>query len=203
MMEKKVRRYLVIVLTLATSILALGGQHLNAQTISIPAPGPPASEKVGVPECDDFIVKYDACVYSKMPEPARAQFKLAINQWRVSWKKLADNPATRGSLAAACKQATAQQQVALNLYGCLTLEQFTLEQVMSSPFPSELTISKRGDKIAWAFDAGGKRNIWIAEAPAFDARQLTHYHNDDGQELTDLLFSPDGGRIAYVRGGDA
>jgi dipeptidyl aminopeptidase/acylaminoacyl peptidase len=80
---------------------------------------------------------------------------------------------------------------------------FSLEQVTSSPFPSDLTVSKRGDKIAWAFDAEGKRNIWIAEAPAFDARQLTHYNNDDGQELTDLLFSPNGNEVAYVRGGDA
>jgi dipeptidyl aminopeptidase/acylaminoacyl peptidase len=80
---------------------------------------------------------------------------------------------------------------------------FSLEQVMSSPFPSELTISKRGDKIAWAFDADGKRNIWIAEAPTFAARQLTHYNNDDGQELTDLLFSSNGNTVAYVRGGDA
>src|SRR5437016_6010831 len=80
---------------------------------------------------------------------------------------------------------------------------FSLEQVMSSPFPSALTVSKRGDKIAWAFDAEGKRNVWIAEAPAFNARQLTHYNNDDGQELTDLLFSPNGNTIAYVRGGDA
>src|SRR5258707_2691713 len=82
-------------------------------------------------------------------------------------------------------------------------QSFTLEQVMSSPFPSELTVSKRGDRIAWAFDAEGKRNIWIAEAPAFNARQLTHYNGDDGQELTDLLFSPNGNSIAYVRGGDA
>jgi dipeptidyl aminopeptidase/acylaminoacyl peptidase len=79
---------------------------------------------------------------------------------------------------------------------------FTLEQVMSSPFPSELTVSKRGDKIAWAFDAEGKRNVWIAEAPAFAARQLTRYNDDDGQELTDLVFAPNGGAIAYVRGGD-
>src|SRR5882762_8517848 len=82
-------------------------------------------------------------------------------------------------------------------------QSFTLEQVMSSPFPSELTVSKRGDRIAWAFDAEGKRNIWIAEAPAFNARQLTHNDKDDGQELTDLLFSPNGNSIAYVRGGDA
>jgi len=81
-------------------------------------------------------------------------------------------------------------------------QNFTLEQVTSSPFPSELTVSKHGDKIAWAFDAEGKRNIWIAEAPAFAARQLTHYDNDDGQELTDLLFSPSGNAIAFVRGGD-
>jgi dipeptidyl aminopeptidase/acylaminoacyl peptidase len=80
---------------------------------------------------------------------------------------------------------------------------FTLEQVTSSPFPSELTVSKRGDRIAWAFDAEGKRNIWIAESPAFNARQLTHYNNDDGQELTDLLFSPNGNEVAFVRGGDA
>ena len=79
---------------------------------------------------------------------------------------------------------------------------FTLEQVMSSPFPSELTISKRGDNIAWAFDAEGKRNIWIAEAPTFTARQLTHYNNDDGRELTDLAFAPNGGAIVYVHGGD-
>ena len=91
------------------------------------------------------------------------------------------------------------------VFGALSVnaQNFTLEQVMSSPFPSELTVSKRGDKIAWAFDAEGKRNIWIAEGPAFAARQLTHYNNDDGQELTDLLFSPNGNTIAYVRGGDA
>jgi dipeptidyl aminopeptidase/acylaminoacyl peptidase len=81
-------------------------------------------------------------------------------------------------------------------------QSFTLEQVMSSPFPSELTVAKRGDKIAWAFDAEGKRNIWIAEAPAFAARQLTRYDSDDGQELSDLVFSPNGNWIAYVRGQD-
>jgi dipeptidyl aminopeptidase/acylaminoacyl peptidase len=86
--------------------------------------------------------------------------------------------------------------------GRIDAQSFTLEQVMSSPFPSELTVSKRGDKVAWAFDAEGKRNIWIAEAPAFTARQLTHYEKDDGQELTDLLFSPNGNTIGYVRGGD-
>src|SRR5712691_9595159 len=87
--------------------------------------------------------------------------------------------------------------------GRIDAQSFSLEQVMSSPFPSELTVSKRGDKVAWAFDAEGKRNVWIAEAPAFAARQLTHYDKDDGQELTDLLFSPNANMVAYVRGGGA
>jgi dipeptidyl aminopeptidase/acylaminoacyl peptidase len=79
-------------------------------------------------------------------------------------------------------------------------QNFTLEQVMSSPFPSDLIVSKRGDKLAWAFDAEGKRNIWVAEGPAFAARQVTRSTDDDGQELTDLVFSPNGSAIAYVRG---
>jgi dipeptidyl aminopeptidase/acylaminoacyl peptidase len=80
---------------------------------------------------------------------------------------------------------------------------FTLEQVLSSPFPSDLIASKSGDKVAWVFDTEGKRNIWIAEAPAFAGRQLTRYAADDGQEITQPVFSPDGNWIAYVRGGEA
>src|SRR5438128_7211019 len=81
-----------------------------------------------------------------------------------------------------------------------TAQTFTLEQVTSSPFPSELTVAKRGDKVAWAFDAEGKRNVWIAEGPSWASRQLTHYDSDDGQELSDMVFSPSGNAIAYVRG---
>ncbi len=80
---------------------------------------------------------------------------------------------------------------------------FTLEQVLSSPFPSDLIATKSGDKVAWLFDRQGKRNLWIAEAPQFRGRQLTRYDKDDGQELGEPVFSPDGAYIAYVRGGDA
>ncbi len=31
----------------------------------------PSGDKVGVPECDDFIAKYEACVSGKVPEIAR------------------------------------------------------------------------------------------------------------------------------------
>jgi dipeptidyl aminopeptidase/acylaminoacyl peptidase len=84
----------------------------------------------------------------------------------------------------------------------VSAQSFTLEQVLSSPFPTDLVATKRGDKIAWAFDAEGKRNIWVAEAPGFAARQLTRYDKDDGAELTDLVFAPSGNLIAYARGNE-
>src|SRR6266576_905634 len=69
-------------------------------TMATPAKSTTAStgEKIGVPECDEFIAKYDACVSSKVPESARAQYKSAVAQWRASWKKLAENPATKATL---------------------------------------------------------------------------------------------------------
>ena len=77
-----------------------------------------AGDKIGVAECDDFIAKYESCVSGKVPEMARAQYQSAIKQWKESWKKLAENPQTKGTLAAACKQAAEQQAAALKSFGC-------------------------------------------------------------------------------------
>jgi dipeptidyl aminopeptidase/acylaminoacyl peptidase len=79
---------------------------------------------------------------------------------------------------------------------------FTIEQALGSPFPSDLVASRNGQRIAWVFDAEGRRNIWVAEAPQFEARQLTRYNDDDGQEITDVAFNADGDKIVYVRGGN-
>jgi hypothetical protein len=96
------------------------GNSNKSTTASTPATTTPvaAGDKIGVPECDDFIAKYDACVSSKVPEAARAQYKSAVEQWRASWKKLAENPATKSTLVAACKSAAEQQATALKSYGC-------------------------------------------------------------------------------------
>lgn len=75
-------------------------------------------EKIGVPECDDFIAKYDACVSSKVPESARAQYKSSIEQWRSSWRTLAANPLTKATLATVCKQSEEQAKAAMKSYGC-------------------------------------------------------------------------------------
>ena len=77
---------------------------------------------------------------------------------------------------------------------------FTLEQVLSSPFPTDLVAARRGARVAWAFDAEGRRNVWVAEGPQFKARQLTRYDKDDGQHIGELAFSGDGNWVVFVRG---
>ena len=44
---------------------------------------------------------------------------------------------------------------------------FTLEQILSAPFPSDLVASKTGNRIAWTLNQGGHRNVWYAEGPGF------------------------------------
>jgi dipeptidyl aminopeptidase/acylaminoacyl peptidase len=83
--------------------------------------------------------------------------------------------------------------------GTLAAQTFSIEDVLSAPFPTDLVASK-GGSFAWVFNAKGVRNVWIAEGPAYKARQVTSYTKDDGQEISSLSFTPDGG-ILYVRGG--
>lgn len=82
-------------------------------------------------------------------------------------------------------------------------QSFSLEDIMSYAFPSSLTVSPKGALVAWVFNQEGKRNIWIAQGPDYKARQLTHYSEDDGQEVGQLAFNFDGTVIVYVRGGSA
>ena len=135
------RIYLILALCLAclSALVACGagdGTSNNAnnangasnanRAASTPAPAatPVASstaaagDKIGVAECDDYLAKVDACVSGKVPEAARAQFRAGIDQTRASWRTSADNPQTRGSLAAACKTATESARATYKAYGC-------------------------------------------------------------------------------------
>jgi dipeptidyl aminopeptidase/acylaminoacyl peptidase len=84
---------------------------------------------------------------------------------------------------------------------------FSLEQVMSSPFPTNLVAvpptNDHAGRIAWVFTTRGERNVWIAEAPNFEARQITHYSGDDGMPIAALKLTPDGRTAVYARGSEA
>ena len=80
---------------------------------------------------------------------------------------------------------------------------FTLEQVLSAPFPADLTAAHSGGVVAWVFNDRGVRNVWVAGPPEYRGRKLTAYTEDDGQEISDLSFAPDAKALVYVRGGGA
>jgi len=82
---------------------------------------------------------------------------------------------------------------------------FLLEQITSAPFPSELTAAPAKGRVAWVFNARGRRNLWIAETAAdgnYKAKQITSYADDDGQDLGQLAWTPDAATIVFTRGGD-
>jgi dipeptidyl aminopeptidase/acylaminoacyl peptidase len=80
---------------------------------------------------------------------------------------------------------------------------FSLEQVLSSPFPTNLVAAQQAGRIAWLFAAKGEHNVWVADAPGFEARAVTHYTGDDGMPLAALKLTPDGRTAAYARGTEA
>lgn len=83
-----------------------------------------------------------------------------------------------------------------------TVGPFTMEQVLAYPFVPEIEAAKNADSIAFVRVVKGVRNVWAATGPALKPRQVTNYTADDGQELTQLTFSPDAKHLVYVRGGD-
>ncbi|HSN16577.1 MAG TPA: prolyl oligopeptidase family serine peptidase [Gammaproteobacteria bacterium] len=79
---------------------------------------------------------------------------------------------------------------------------FTLAQALSYPYPQELVAAPKGTALAWVQNEGGVRNVWMVDGPGATPHQLTHYSADDGQEITQLRFSPDCNYLLFVRGGD-
>ena len=79
---------------------------------------------------------------------------------------------------------------------------FTLEQVLSAPFPTDLVTAGDADRIAWVFNSEGARNVWTAAAPDYEPVRLTSYAVDEVFELQDLAITRDGSTVVYVRGGN-
>ena len=75
------------------------------------------ADKIGVPECDEYIEKYMKCIEEKMPEAAREQTQKAVQQSIDAWKQAADGPA-KDTLAETCKNALETAKKATAAMGC-------------------------------------------------------------------------------------
>jgi dipeptidyl aminopeptidase/acylaminoacyl peptidase len=90
----------------------------------------------------------------------------------------------------------------LSIAGTARAQRVTIEGLRSAPFPSEIEAAPAGGHVAWVQNDRGSRNVWIASAPDFEARRVTAFSGDDGQEIANLMWSPDGKTVLFVRGGE-
>lgn len=89
-----------------------------ATPAAAPAQATAAVDSVGVPECDNYITKYLACVSGKVPEASRAQLQASLDQMRQAWKQAATNEAGKASLAQACTAASDAAKSSMSAFGC-------------------------------------------------------------------------------------
>jgi hypothetical protein len=76
-----------------------------------------SSEKIGIPECDDFIARYNACISDHVPAAKKAEYKENIDGFARAWKQLMAN-SDKNAVAAACKLHSDMARENMKQFGC-------------------------------------------------------------------------------------
>ncbi len=89
----------------ALAAVTLGAMAAEAQT-------------TGVAVCDDFLVKYETCVNTKVPAAQQAALKTQVEQLKKTFTDLSKNANSKPALEATCKASSDQMKAAMTSYGC-------------------------------------------------------------------------------------
>lgn len=79
-----------------------------------------SADSIGVPECDEYIKKYEAClmkIAEKAPQ-VKDTMKSSFETSRNAWKQAASTAAGKSTLASTCKQAMETTKQATASYAC-------------------------------------------------------------------------------------
>ena len=76
------------------------------------------ADSVGVPECDEYLTKYEKCIKGNVPETNRAAMEKGITQMRAAWRQAAQTEDGKQNLANACKSALDSAKQAMAAYNC-------------------------------------------------------------------------------------
>ena len=100
-----------------------GGQAPESTPSTAPAesaaPAPTASaESIGVPECDEYLSKVQACIDAHVPEDMKAMHRQNMDQMRDQWRQAAQSETGKAGLAAGCKAALDAAKSSLAAYNC-------------------------------------------------------------------------------------
>jgi hypothetical protein len=116
---------LIVVLTGVFFLTNCSGGATQPTKADAPKTDAPKTEKastdsVGVPECDEYIQKYEACLtkVAKQAPQIEPNLKSAFQQQRDGFKQAAASPQSKAMLATQCKQAVETAKQSMNAYTC-------------------------------------------------------------------------------------
>jgi dipeptidyl aminopeptidase/acylaminoacyl peptidase len=76
---------------------------------------------------------------------------------------------------------------------------FTMDDILSAPFVSELAASQDGSALVWCEHERGARNLYLNLGGKIS--KITSFDQDDGQELNSPQFLADNSGVVFERGG--
>ena len=78
----------------------------------------PTGGKIGVPECDEYLAKYEACINAKVPEAERAALMSPLEMMRKGWQKAVTNQQAKAALPGGCKIALTTAKESMSRFSC-------------------------------------------------------------------------------------
>jgi hypothetical protein len=75
-------------------------------------------EEMGIPECDSYIRKYEACLADKVPAEAQTRLRRELNDQVKKWRFSATDSFARTNVADQCRSAIAVAKQSMAGYGC-------------------------------------------------------------------------------------
>lgn len=125
-MTTKLTFLFALCVALGMLMLACGGDADNTSTTTNAAATNMATtntatastgDKIGVPECDEYIAKVETCL-GKVPAAGQPAVKSSLDAMRKSWKEAAATPQGKAGLATGCKAALDSAKSSMSAYGC-------------------------------------------------------------------------------------
>lgn len=86
-----------------------------------PVPTPsalPYPQVLGIPECDEYIAKFQSCIEKQIPDLAKLPLQMGFQKAIGEWKKTAAFPEKRSELGPACALAMDASKKATQRFQC-------------------------------------------------------------------------------------
>jgi len=101
--------------------LLLGACSSKKENPPLPTPVPIAATVpviIGVPECDQYIAKFQLCIEQHVPDLAKIPLKIGMDRAIAEWKKAAKMPQGTSQLGPACILALEGTKKATEKFKC-------------------------------------------------------------------------------------